>query len=377
MIARVSADRVLLAHDVMPPLGLPEIHHATRVGFNTTQYTGTGTVIYILSREGAYLLNETTFTTDATFEIKSNAFIVPPPADEHIIYYQALVGTGDVYASKAIFVVSDAGNAYAQFLGSAGAGFESPINTPVVLQDPVYRVAPFIGISMARPGNGNTAHFYHIDTQRFLGWSYGTTEAARKVLTPLVDPPGALFSFQTGMELLHVESTRYSGGLVYALLAGDDGRRVVLGINMSGNGFAQEVKYENLDAPGLERATAYAFHSQYPFMFYAVDNNVYLHNLGTNTTYLQAAVDLAATEEITLLKFNLYNRINLATLADQSEEFMARQFELIVGSYDRATTGVNGGRVGFYPVNGATNSLSRRIEYTGFARVADVVYRER
>jgi hypothetical protein len=377
MISRISADRIVTAHDVMTLLGLPEVHHATRIGYNVTNYSGTGTVIYLLSKEGGFLLNQTTFSTDESYEIRMFHFITPPPATEHIVYYLPLVGTGDVNGPKATFAVSDAGNAYAQFFGSAGAGFESPINTPALLDDPTYRVAPFVGLSMVRPGNGNTALFYDIDNKRFVGWSYGTTDAARKVMTPLVDPPGALFSYQTGMDLLHMEGTRYSGGLVYTLLKDATGKRVVYGINMSGNGFAQEVKYENLNAPDLDQATAYAFHSQYPFMFYAAGNKVYLHNLGTNATYPLAAVDLGATEEVTLLKFNLYAQISLGNLSDQSDEFMARQFELIVGSYDNAAPDVNGGKLGFYPVNGATNSVSKRIEYTGFARIADVVYRER
>ena len=93
--------------------------------------------------------------------------------------------------------------------------------------------------------------------------------------------------------------------------------------------------------------------------------------------YLQAAPALGPTEEVTLLKFNLYKQINLGALSDQSEEFMARQYELIIGSYDNAAADHNGGKVGLYPVNGAANSISKRLEYPGFARVVDVVYRER
>ena len=377
MIARISADRVVTARDVMPALGMPTVHHAASIGYNQTGYTGTGTVIYLLTREGGYLLDETTFTTDPLREIKSYHFVVPPPDNERVIYYRALVGTGDVWGPKATFAISDAGNAYAQFFGSAGAAFESPINTSAPVGDPEYRVAPFVGFSPARPGNGSTALFYDIDNKRFVGWTYGANEAARKVLFPLADPAGALFSYQTGMELLHMEGTRYSGGLVHALLKDNDGKRVIYGINMSGNGFAQEAKYENLNAPDLDRATAYAFHSQYPFFFYAAGNKVYLYNLGTNTAYLQAAPALGPTEEVTLLKFNLYKQINLGALSDRSEEFMARQYELIIGSYDNAAADHNGGKVGLYPVNGAANSISKRLEYPGFARVVDVVYRER
>jgi hypothetical protein len=377
MISRLPGDRFVPARDVMAPLGLPPVHHATAIGFSPTLRMGIGTVIYLLSREGGYLLDENTFETDESREIGARDFIVPPPAGERVVKYLPLVGDGDFLGPQAIFAVTTAGNLYGQFPGMGGETFETPINTSTPQAPPLYRVAPFAGFSRARPGNGTTAIFYDIDNERFVGWAYGTSDLARRVLAPLVDPPGALFSYNAGMELLHMEGTRYSGGLVYALLKDDAGRRVVYGINMSGSGFVQEAKYENLDAPDLDRATAYAFHSQYPFLFYAAGNKVYLHNLGTNTTYPLAAVDLAATEEVTLLKFNLYDAVDLGYLGDQSPDFLARQFELIVASYDAASPDVNGGKLGFYPVDGPANSVTRRAEYAGFARIVDVVYRER
>ena len=56
---------------------------------------------------------------------------------------------------------------------------------------------------------------------------------------------------------------------------------------------------------------------------------------------------------------------------------MARQYELMVGSYNAAAPDSNGGRLGFYPVDGVNNSVTKRIEYSGFAKIRDVVYRER
>ena len=49
----------------------------------------------------------------------------------------------------------------------------------------------------------------------------------------------------------------------------------------------------------------------------------------------------------------------------------------MVGSYNAAAPDNNGGRLGFYPVDGVNNSVTKRIEYSGFAKIRDVVYRER
>ena len=61
---------------------------------------------------------------------------------------------------------------------------------------------------------------------------------------------------------------------------------------MSGAGFLQESIYENLNAPDFDKATVFAFHSQFPYMFYGVENKVYLHNLGTNITYEMTNIGL-------------------------------------------------------------------------------------
>ena len=78
-----------------------------------------------------------------------------------------------------------------------------------------------------------------------------------------------------------------------------------------------------------------------------------------------------------MLKFNLYRQCSLKDLSNQSDEFMARQYELMVGTYDNRVSGVNGGKLGFYKVDGTNNSITKRVEYSGFARIKDVRYRER
>ena len=162
---------------------------------------------------------------------------------------------------------------------------------------------------MARPGNGNTALFYDTDNRRFVGWSTGTTDNSKQILSPLQDPEEALFSFKTGMELIYMESTRFSNGLVYAILQDQNGQRHIYGINMGGNGFVQESKYENLQAPGFDQASRFAFHSQFPFLFYAEPvsacagniKNMQEKSAGARTygllyVYLQTAKPLAPTK---------------------------------------------------------------------------------
>ena len=68
--------------------------------------------------------------------------------------------------------------------------------------------------------------FYDMDNQRFMGWKQGYVDFLMQVLNPIRDKEGALFTFKTGMDLVYMESTRYSNGLVYAILQ-DAGENVV------------------------------------------------------------------------------------------------------------------------------------------------------
>ena len=375
MISVISAERTVPAYDILTPLGLPELKQAAGIGFYPTLYSNPSDIIYVMSGEGTFKIDRETFKTDASWDINNVDFVIPR-VGENVIFYTSVNGS-NAAGALACLCVTDVGNAYAQVLDYGGAAFEYPVNTSARGANPEYRVAPYIGVSLARPGRSSTALFYDVDNQRFVGWKYGSDADGMQILTPVPDPDDALFSFRTGMELVYMESTRYSNGLVYAILQDDAGKRCIYGINMSGNGFVQEAKYENLNAPDFDKATSFAFHSQFPYMFYAVGNKVYLHNLGTNATYPMDNIALGDNEEVTMLKFNLYRQCSLADLSNQSDEFMARQYELMVGSYNHSASDNNGGRLGFYPVDGVNNSVTKRTEYEGFARIKDVVYRER
>ncbi len=377
MISVISADRIEPAYDLLSLLGLPDLKEATKIGFYPAPVQ-TGDVIYLMSEEGTYKLDQNTFETSDMYNIYTTDFIVAPSDPyESIVEYMPLAHMGPPTA-RAIFTVSNKGNVYA-LVTATGAAFEMPINTSVRGKSPEYRVAPYVGISMVRyPGNSTAALFYDIDNKRFVGWSFKspTTNDINQILTPVPNPEvGKLFDFKTGMDLVYMEGTSYSNGLVYAILQNASGKRVIYGINMSGAGFVQESIYENLNAPDFDKATVFAFHSQFPYMFYGVGNKVYLHNLGTNTTYEMTNVGLNANEEVTMLKFNLYH--NNYWWPEPTEEFMARQYELMVGTYDNSVSGVNGGKLGFYKVDGMNNSITKRVEYSGFARIKDVRYRER
>lgn len=374
MVSRISADRIVPVHDILKDLGLPEGKNARQLGFSPTRFGGETDKFIVFAETGSYILNSETFKTDASWNIKNINFITPP--QDNPVCYQTM-NNGGLYDNTYWFCVSDAGNAYVKTESSAGAAFELPINTSVRGGKPEYKVAPFVGISMARPGNGKCALMYDTDNRRFVGWAYSVNADARQLLAPLEDPASnKLFSYQTGKDLVYMEGTRFSGGMAYSVLQANDGKRSVYGINVGGSEFRQELFYEQINAPEFDQATEFAFHSQYPFMFYAVKNKVYLYDFGTGTNYPLEGIKTEGAEEITMLKFNLYQNPDISLLSDISDEFMARQYDLIVGSYDK-TAGINGGKLGFYRIDHTAHTVVKREEYSGFAKIVDVLYRER
>ena len=372
MISKISSTRIETISDIIE--GMPVIHRAIHIGFHPAQMSP-GDQIFVFSEEGGYRVNANDFTTDETWNYIQNAFAIPPGGGtEKVVFHTPMSITNDPsYMLAYVMAVTDAGNAYAYHTNAAGAAFGFPVNVPVSGTTPDFRVAPFIGFSPMRPANGVTALFYDIDNQRFMAWRH----ASREIMTPLADPTeNMMFSYQTGKDMIYMENTRRSSGLVYAIMQDNQGDRSLYGINMGGNGFVQELYQDNINAPDFGDAIHFAFHSQYAVMFYATSSKVYLYNIATSTAYDITSSVLNAGEEVTLLKFNLYRLSALGQLNTQTEAFMNQQFQLIVGSFN-ASAGTNGGRVGFYELNAPTNTVSKLLDYNGFAKVRDVLYRER
>lgn len=366
MISKDSKGEIIIATNILGEKA-PTLKDGTALVMNPSKYGGAES-IYLMTYSGAYTLNADDLQTSEDKNIKLSDFILPTTPGAPLTMLPIHAGGTSGPISRVC--VTDVGDAYAITSSYSGASFEFLMNTDKVGEDRTYQVSPMIGTSMARPGNSSCALLYDVTNKRFLGWNYNAMD--NHLLFSLSDPDtGKKFSFTTGMTLIDMESTRYSDGLIYSVLQDDENKRHVYGINLSGSKFAQESKYENITAEHFNDATDYAFHSQYPFMFYSYGNKVYSYNLGTNS--INEILTLDTGETVTKLKFNLFQNMVLKDLNDQSDEFMAKQYQLIVGS----TTGdENGGVVRIYNID-TTGKMKLMEEYKGFGKVIDVTYRER
>lgn len=366
MISKNSKGELVVIKNVLGDEVSP-IKDATAVVMNPDKMNNAESV-FLMSHSEAYRLDIETLQALESNNLKLTDFMLPTTPGSPVS--MLVINAGGVSAPISRLCVTDLGNAYAITANVAGSSFEDLMNTNAVGAEQIFKVSPMTGTSMERPGNTKCALLYDDTNKRFVGWSYEAQE--NRLLFDLNDPAdGKLFSFQTGMTLVDMESTRFSAGLVYSVLQDDQNKRHVYGINLSESKFVQESIYEDITAEHFNDATDYAFHSQYPFMFYSYGNKVYFYNLGTGAA--REVIVLDAGETVTKLKFNLYVNMRLTDLNDQSDEFMAKQFQLIVGS---TTSEENGGAVRFYSIS-ATGEVKQVDEYKGFGKVVDVTYRER
>ena len=358
------------AYDLLGP-DAPEITDAVGLHFYpsvyaTTDVFGKTEAIYLLSHSGSYRLLNSTLVPRPQYSIKNLEYILSP---EEMPGEPIAMANVYVYSQSASgkLLLTDAGNLYKISSNVSGTCFENPINTDIANTAPTYKLAPFIGVGMNRPGNSATALLYDETNKRFMYWY--VYDAA--LLKPCVDPESdAKFSYSPGMDLIYMEGTRFASNVVYNILKDAAGERHIYAINLSGFGHpVQEAVYENITAPHFNDADKFAFHSQYPFMFYAYGDHIYCYNLSTKQITDEITLQ---GEEVTRLKFNLFQNSVSATASLRPLE--DRQWELIVGSGNGQP---DGGKVRFYTIS-EQGKASLHEEFSGFGeKIVDVLYRER
>jgi len=161
----------------------------------------------------------------------------------------------------------------------------------------------------------------------------------------------------------------------------DGQQRHIYAINVNTDDFVQEGCYQNITATDFNNASIFAASSQYPVIYYGYKNKVYAYNYATQTC--KEAITLAQNEEVTMLTMNRMDHPwGTDFLCKYNDEktaiYQARENRLIVGSYNTTASDDNGGILRFYDVAspGTELSLYPDWEFTGYAKIVDVKYKE-
>lgn len=394
MLAQISIDRIVPAYDViLRKEGVPEQYHAANLGFYSTNGANNNRIV-MMSEDAAYWLQTTDnrgcteFTElDSYYELKSCMFL--SISDDHIVNFVPVPCNVPYKADHdAVICVSREGNAYVWNTVSLNSGFEYPVNTSERGATPEYRVAPYVGTTLRRAVSVEygIALLFDTDNHRFVYWSGEGSDrddvaGKKQVLHPLEDPGNKKFSYNTGnMDLVCMLSTAFSEGMVYCIMQ-EGSKRHIYEINLGSGEFKQNACRMDVTAENFAQATCFAASSQYYVIYYAYGDKVYAYNVGTGVS--EPVITLEG-EEITCLKFNRYDFPwgidELCSKYDNEIKniYQDRENQLIVCSYKNAATDNNGGMLRFYDVSGSGMKLTLKPgwEYSGFAKIKDVRYKE-
>lgn len=365
MIGMISPERNVVTHDILSNTGLPLTHNAVSISLDPNFGYASGAVLYMLSEDGGYKLDGETFDTGIEYSMNYEY------GDAEATYSPLRM-----CKTSGFFVVTDKnGNAYAKS-NVGGAIFESPINTMHLGGEPEFDISPYLCANRTNTWVNN-ALLYDVTNRRFVMWNGNF----REYCSEIVRPEPALFDYNTGKELVYMESIA-SNSEAYALLKDTEGRFSLYGIQFvygyPVSTFKQSM-YEDgegygIHAQRLSEATCFAFHSNQPYLFYALGNEIWQFDY-VNKSNRRMKI-LGDKEEITLLKFNVFTG-NYANVT-KPESYINMQYDLIVGSVDHDVKSVNNGILRFYSVPRLNADIELKgTPYNGFAKIADVVYRER
>lgn len=368
MIGVLSETHEVVAYDLLKSSGLPEVKKAFSIGFQPTDLRGQPDYLWILSQEGGFKLNAETFETGEEYNVRYEFGNLQSNACPQCV----------AYTKKFRLAIDAVNDGYYLNMSNYGGVYEFPFNTFTPESDPEFKLAPYIltDPEVESYYRGYSAVVYDMTNKRFLEWS----EKNNMRCLPIANPEGSArkFDYTTGKELVHMEITPYNSKTIYAVLKDEQGKYSLNSFSMLTNWGTQTSFRQRdslaLDLQGIEQATCFAFHATQPYMFYAVGNVIYEFNLDTKNCIPVATLE-GAKEQITLLKFNLFK---FDYQGSKSKEYLNQQYDLIVGSVDSDNKTVNNGLLRFYRVPALSKPLELKGKpYTGFAKIVDVVYRER
>ena len=242
-------------------------------------------------------------------------------------------------------------------------------------------------VSVVAPAIGMTALYYAYEPAVVF---YDTTNLRFVQLTSdlqsmrLLTAEEKYFSFQTGRKFVYMTGTLHDNdGMIFAILRDNADKYWMYGMKAGSFSALSQDKdsYFQIEAPDIEKATAFAIHPTSYYLFYVVGNQIHQLDMTSRRhrvlpiTFPDGKLKTELSgEKITMIKFNMF------ILGDASKPVGIKDMQscLIVGSENETTSGELGGHVRMLSI---PTSLDQPAEvyrsYEGFGKVVDVVYRER
>lgn len=245
------------------------------------------------------------------------------------------------------------GNVY-YYLRVYGLFYAAPLNY-ISAEKKAFTVAPFIAndeTTFTVPGI-----FYDQTNRRFVKHTFGGSSC-----TTIPDPAAKLFSFSTGMDLLHMDWVKFNGGEVFAILKDPNSQKRYLARFNSSNNF--QSYYAEITGTDIALAEQYAVSPDLGYLFYTVGSKIYEYDMSLKTSRL--ILDKGASK-ISLIKFQVFKAYRKYRDGNK----------LTVCSYDPSGTEGSNGKMEQFIVPPLNGDLQLFQSYTGMGKIQSINYRER
>ena len=363
-----------VSEDILSSGSMPQWNGPRRIQWLSGK-TDESSPFYLFTDEGATRLGKDAFEWrpeyDFSYEVAVNDKVLP---------------RGIVSAGFGKVVVSDGNAYYCEVMGFDGL-YGSAVNRG-------FKVSDYVGANvLATQVYAAVYLLYDVDNKKLKAFcpllvanDFGGLEPVADMdefaqIADGMNPGAGLLgsAFQTwpeGYDCLYMENTRYAPGndkmgMTYVILTRED-ECMLYGVQLGdlvlkfdctytlGKGFCGDLSG---CTDIMKEGNLYAFSSIKNYMYYASGGNVYRVNLSQTPLKEELQFTLEG-EDITLLKFNLY----------QKPENMQKSYDLIVGT-SRSGEGI----LRVYEGNDSEGDFSK-VEPTvfdGFKDIVDVTYKER
>lgn len=323
--------------------------------------------VYLLSDEGAVKLLPDDFSYDYLNEVmyefgKWNPDFVPTcMRGNYSNAWRFCVGKNGIYAKDDM---------------SSGAIYGIQLNK-LEGESSYFGVAPAIGMSGDPYSYQPPVIMYDTTNRRFVQM------AANLQSMRMPSAPEAYFAYETGKRFVYMTGTLHDGGEIFTILKDDVGKCWLYGLKVGNFAALSQVKdhYFQIDAPEIEKATAFAVHPILYYLFYAVGDKIYQYDITSGRSRVLAftepdgnVVDHLDGETVTMLKFNIFIMGTYSKPAGSVD----MQYRLIVGSKETGGGNELGGHIRMLNIPTSLDATaSVHCAYDGFGKVVDVLYRER
>lgn len=240
-----------------------------------------------------------------------------------------------------------------------------------------FGVAPAVGMSGDPYSYQPPVILYDTTNRRFVQM------AANLQSMRMPTAPETYFPYRTGKRFVYMTGTLHDGGEVFTILKDDAGKCWLYGLKVGNFAALSQVKdhYLQIDAPDIEKATAFAVHPILYYLFYAVGDQIYQYDITSGRSRVLSVtladgkvVERLSGETISMLKFNIFIMGTYSKPAGSVD----MQYRLIAGSEETSGADGLGGRVRMLNIPTTLDAPATiHREYSGFGKVRDVVYRER